>query len=73
MPRKHRARYELSPDSIQDIADALIYLDGENPAAANRLQRDLRHAFEHLCSWPSGHKRSDLTRSQYDSGLWAAI
>jgi plasmid stabilization system protein ParE len=62
MPRRGRARYELSPESIQDIADALIYLDAENPAAADKLQHDLVQAFEHLCSWPeSGHKRSDLT------------
>jgi plasmid stabilization system protein ParE len=60
--RTDRLRYELSPESIQDIADALIYLDAESPEAADKLQVDLTGAFEHLTAWPeSGHRRSDLT------------
>jgi plasmid stabilization system protein ParE len=62
VPHAHRLRYELSPESIQDIAEALIYLDAESPAAADKLQADLMAAFEHLSAWPeTGHSRSDLT------------
>ena len=62
MPRAHRLRYELSPESVHDIAEALIYLDAESPAAADKLQADLTDAFEHLSAWPeTGHRRNDLT------------
>ena len=61
MPRRAK-QYELSPESIQDIAEALIYLDAESPAAADKLQSELIKTFEHLAAWPeSGHRRSDLT------------
>jgi plasmid stabilization system protein ParE len=55
-------RYELSPEAVQDIAEALIYLDTESPGAADKLQADFMDAFEHLTAWPdTGHSRSDLT------------
>jgi plasmid stabilization system protein ParE len=62
VPRARKSRYELSPESIQDIAEALTYLDAESAAAADKLQADLMAAFEHLTAWPeTGHSRSDLT------------
>ena len=71
MPRRARLQYELSPESIQDIAEALIYLDAESPAAADKLQAELIKAFEHLAAWPeSGHRRSDLTPQPVR--FWAA-
>jgi len=55
-------RYELSPEAVQDIAEALIYLDAESPDLADKLQADFIVAFEHLTAWPdTGHSRSDLT------------
>jgi plasmid stabilization system protein ParE len=60
--RARRLRYELSPEAIQDIAEALVYLDDESPDVADKLQADLMDAFEHLTAWPdTGHSRSDLT------------
>jgi plasmid stabilization system protein ParE len=62
VPRAHRLRYELSPEAVQDIAEALIYLDTESPGAADKLQADFMDAFEHLTAWPdTDHSRSDLT------------
>ncbi len=63
MPRAAKVRYELSPESIEDIAEILIYLDTESLEASDNTQAAFEQAFEHLAAWPeSGHRRSDLTR-----------
>lgn len=55
-------RYELSPESVDDLLNIQEFVSADSPASADRLLEELFSAFEHLAAWPrSGHSRSDLT------------
>jgi plasmid stabilization system protein ParE len=55
-------RYELSPESLDDLLNIQEFVSGDSPAAAERLVDEFFSAFEHLAAWPrSGHSRGDLT------------
>jgi plasmid stabilization system protein ParE len=55
-------RYELSPESVDDLINIQEFVSADSPAAADRMVEKFFSAFEHLATWPrSGHSRGDLT------------
>jgi toxin ParE1/3/4 len=54
--------YELSPQALADLQEIWVYIAGDNPSAADRLEADIYQACEMLAKNPRlGHKRLDLT------------
>jgi len=54
--------YELSPEALADLQEIWVYIAGDNPAAADKLEADIYQACELLARNPRlGHKRPDLT------------
>lgn len=54
--------YLFSPEARDDLQDIWIYIAGENPAAADRLEADIYKACDLLAENPGlGHARPDLT------------
>jgi len=54
--------YELSPEARDDLQEIWIYIAGDNPAAADKLEAEIYQACEALAENPRpGHKRPDLT------------
>ncbi len=54
--------YELSPEARDDLQEIWIFIAGDNPAAADKLEADIYKACEVLPENPRlGHKRPDLT------------
>ena len=40
--------YELSPEALADLQEIWVYIAGDNPAAADKLEADIYHACELL-------------------------
>ena len=58
------ARYELTPEAVNDLRDIWHYIaiEYQNPAAADALWVDIEEACGQLARKPSlGHRRKDLT------------
>ncbi len=59
-----KARYELTPEAVNDLQDIWYYIaiENQNPAAADALWADIEDACAQLARKPSlGHRRKDLT------------
>ncbi len=54
--------YEFSPEARDDLQEIWIFVAGDSPAAADKLEADIYKACEILAENPRlGHKRTDLT------------
>jgi plasmid stabilization system protein ParE len=54
--------YQLSPEARDDLQEIWVYIAGDNPAAADKLEAEIYKACEVLTENPHmGHKRTDLT------------
>lgn len=54
--------YEFSPEARDDLQEIWVYIAGDNPGAADKLEENIYAACELLANNPRlGHKRRDLT------------
>ncbi|MCE9520112.1 MAG: type II toxin-antitoxin system RelE/ParE family toxin [Verrucomicrobia bacterium] len=54
--------WEFSPEAKDDLQEIWVYIAGDNPEAADKLEADIYEACEALANNPRlGHNRRDLT------------